>query len=586
MSRATKKDKVSFGLITKNLKRYKWYLVFGGIATLAANGIIMLNPYLMKTAFDKLENKAPSGEILNIAILIVVFAVVSGIFRFMMRRTIIWMSRKTEYNIRSELFSHLLKLNPTFYYNNKTGDIMARATNDIEAVRMMTGPGIMHIANASVSSVIAISFMLYLSPELTLYSLIPLPLLSIVVNRVGMAIHKRYAKIQEYFAVLTSKVQENLAGVRVIRAYNQQNSEINDFSRHSKHYIHLNLRMIRILAMSMPILFAIAGTVNLFVLYFGGKSVMDGDISLGTLVAFFAYLSMLIWPMIAMGWVVSLYQRGKASLARINRIIETDPAVQSNDDSDSERELIGKIEFRKLNFAYNGTPVLHDINLLIEPGMVVGIVGPTASGKSTLASTIGRMFPIERGMLFIDDVDVNDWNLGALRRQIGFVPQEPFLFSDTLDNNILFGLDEKDHKRAAVAAHAAVVDSEIEEFPDGYATMLGERGITLSGGQKQRVAIARAVAAEPKILILDDATSAVDTQTEHLINERMRSEINKRTSIIISHRASAVKDADLILYMEEGRIAESGNHEKLTAENGKYAKLYRMQLLEEELKGM
>lgn len=586
MPKNENKIKGRFRVITKNLKQYRWYIIVGGLAVVASNGLMMVNPYLMKTAFDKLEKKAPSGDLLKIALLIVLFSLGSGVFRFLMRRTIIWMSRKFEYNLRADLFAHLLKLNPTFYYNNRTGDIMARATNDIEAVRMMVGPGLMHIANGFVSAAIAISLMFYLSPELALYSLIPLPLLSVVVNRIGHAIHKRYAKIQDYFAVLTSRVQENLAGVRVIRAYNQQHPEIDNFSGHSKHYIVLNMNMIKILALSMPVLFAIAGTVNLFVLYFGGKSVVAGTISLGTLVAFFAYLSMLIWPMIAMGWVVSLYQRGKASLDRINRILDTTPDVQSKAGSDIRRDLKGKIEFRKLDFGYNGTEILHGIDLVIEPGMMVGIVGPTASGKSTLVSTIARIFPIKRGMIFIDDTDINDWDLNALRRQIGFVPQEPFLFSDTLRNNILFGVDDRNHELATTAAEAAVIDEEIREFPHGYDTVLGERGITLSGGQKQRVAIARAIATAPKILILDDATSAVDTETEHLINLRMRSELSKRTSIIISHRASAVKDADMILYLEDGRIIESGNHGQLMSRKGKYAALYQAQLIEEELKKM
>jgi len=586
MSKNDKDITGRFRIIKKYLKRYKVYLILGGFAVIGANTLILINPYIMKLAFDGLEKGIPASKILEYSLLIVGFALVSGVFRFSMRRSIIWMSRKAEYDLRSDLFEHLLKLNPSFYYENKTGDIMARMTNDIEAVRMMMGPGIMHIVNAFVSAAIAIGFMLYLSTELTLYSMIPLPILSIVVNRVGMLIHKRYAKIQEYFAVLTSRVQENLAGVRVIRAYNQEEPEIDDFSNHSKNYIHLNLRMIKVLGLSTPLLFAIAGTVNMFVLYFGGKSVIAGDISLGTLVAFFAYLSMLIWPMVAMGWVVSLYQRGKASLDRINNILNTEPVIQNNDGAIKDVPIKGRIEFKNLNFAYNGTPILHDISLKIDPGMTVGVVGPTASGKSTLISLIGRMFPVAKGRLYIDDIDINDWDINTLRRQIGMVPQEPFLFSDTITRNILFGTDSDSPESAREAAASAVIDREIEEFPEGYDTVLGERGITLSGGQKQRVAIARALVTDPRILILDDATSAVDTETEHLINLKLRGEISKRTSIIISHRASAVKDADIILYMENGAIAESGSHDELMDSDGKYAELYRTQLIEEELKRM
>jgi len=561
-----------------------------------ANAFLLVNPYLLKLAFDKLENLGPEqgfphNEILTLALAIVGLAIMAGIFRFAMRRTIIWMSRKVEFDLRSDLFLHLLKLNPTFYHNTRTGDIMARSTNDVEAVRRMVGPGIMHIVNAFVSSVIAISFMMYLSPEMTLYSLIPLPFLSIIVNRLGMIVHKRFSKIQEYFSVLTAKVQENISGVRVVRAYNQEDPEINDFGRHNETYIDLNMKLIRVNALFYPILFTLAGVVNLVVLYLGGKGVIAGDVTLGTLVAFFVYLSLLIWPMVAMGWVVSLYQRGTASLDRINKILETRPEVESLPDSNIEHRLKGKVEFRNLDFSYNGTNVLKDINLDIEAGMSVGIVGPTGSGKTTLVSLISRLFPIPRGKIFVDDIDINDIDLTTLRRQVGFVPQEPFLFSDSIANNILFGKDKdadnpSEREKAIEAARKAVLDKDLDEFPKGYNTMLGERGITLSGGQKQRVSIARALVINPRILILDDATSAVDTETEHLISMKLQGEIDKRTAIVISHRASAVKDADLIIYMEDGQVAESGSHDELMAENGRYAELYRTQLLEEELKRM
>ena len=580
------KNKERFRIITKYLRQYRWYIIPGGLAVLGSNILILINPYLLKIAFDKLELKAPPREILNIALLILALSIVSGVFRFSMRRTIIWMSRKIEFDLRGELFDHLLKLNPTFYYNTRTGDIMARATNDIEAVRMMIGPGIMQIANTFITAVIGISFMLYLSPQLTLYSLIPLPILSYLVYRLGSIVHKRYMKIQEYFALLTSKVQENLAGVRVLRAYNQEKAEIDDFAAHNKKYVALNMDMIKIYSMFYPLLFMLAGTVNIAVLYFGGRAVVAGTFSLGTLVAFFAYLAMLIWPMIALGWVISLYQRGTASLDRINEIMNTRPAVASLPDSRKGVSLSGKIEYRHLDFGYNGTRVLNDINLIIEPGMTVGIVGPTASGKTTLAALISRLFPVLRGGLFIDDIDINDWELTTLRSQIGFVTQEPFLFSDTITNNILFGRDQKELAAAQTVAAVAVMDKEIEAFPNGYETILGERGITLSGGQKQRVAIARALVIDPRIVVLDDATSAVDTETEHLINLHLRSEIKKRTALIISHRISAVKDADLIIYMEKGRIAESGTHEGLLKQNGRYALLYHTQLIEDELRRM
>jgi ATP-binding cassette subfamily B protein len=575
-----------FRIIIKYLKLYRKYLIWGGLAIIGSNALLLMNPYLLKMAFDRLENRAPSREILIIALLIVVVSIISGIFRFSMRRTIIWMSRKIEYDIRDELFGHLLKLNPTFYHEVKVGDIMARATNDIEAARMMIGPGIMQAGNTLVTSIIALGFMLYLSPRLTLFALAPLPIISVAVNRLGQAVHRRFMKIQDYYAILTSRVQENLAGVRVIRAYNQEKAEIDSFSAHNKKYIALNMDMIRINSLFYPLLFMLAGSINIIVFYFGGKSVISGELSLGTLVAFFAYMAILIWPMIALGWVISLYQRGTASLDRINKILNAEPAVQSSAQAIRGKEIKGKIEIRRLDFGYNEKKVLRNVNLTIEPGMTVGVIGPTASGKTTLVSLLSRLYPVPRGMIFIDDIDINDWDLEALRSQIGFVVQEAFLFSETIADNIRFGRADGNGGDLKSVAALAAIDDEIESFPRGYETLVGERGITLSGGQKQRVSIARALMTDPKILILDDAASAVDTETEHVINMRLKNEIKKRTSIIISHRVSAVKDADLIVYLENGTIAESGAHDDLLALDGKYARLYKMQLIEDELKRM
>jgi len=575
-----------FARIKVYLRRYKWYLYLGAISVIGANLLILINPYILKIAFDKLQTGAQPSEILVYAFWMVGFAVVSGIFRFAMRRTIIWMSRKIEYDLRTDLFAHLLKLDPTFYHNTRTGEIMAQATNDVEAVRMMIGPGIMHIGNAIASTIIALSFMTYLSPGLTIYSLLPLPIMSLAVYLIGGMVHKRFIKIQEYFAVLTSRVQENLAGLRVIRAYNREKSEIENFSRHNHKYIDLNVSMIRVYGFMFPLLFTLAGVVNLSVLYFGGREVISGAISLGTLVAFFGYLTMLIWPMVAMGWVISLYQRGTASLGRINKIMDSQPLVFSSPDAKKGVGLKKAIEFRNLNFSYNGEPTLKNINLTVRAGSTLGIIGPTASGKTTLAALIARLYPVPAGCIFIDDLDINDWDVETLRKMIGFVPQEPFLFSDTISQNILFGTDGNDTRMARQAAALAVIDREIGEFPDGYETMLGERGITLSGGQKQRVAMARAFAANPNIIILDDTTSSVDTETEHLINRNLKDELARRTAFVISHRISAVKDADLIIYLENGTIVESGSHDELLGANGRYASLYRAQLIEEELKRM
>ncbi len=548
-----------------------------------ANSLALITPLVTRKIFDLFQLEASHNELLKYVLLLIGLAVASGFFRFMMRRTIIWMSRHIEYDLRGDLFAHLLKLSPSYYHKTRTGDMMARMTNDLEAVRQMIGPGVMYISNAIVNLVVGFSVMIYLSPKLTLFAAIPLIILPISTNKVGNLMHRRSTKIQEHFSHLTTAAQENLAGIRVVKAYGQQKQEISHFAGLSRRYVSLNMDLAKVFGVFFPLMRLVAGLSTLAVLYFGGLEVISGNISLGTMVAFFAYLAIMMWPVIALGWVLSLYQRGTASLDRINQMLFTSPEIKNGDGQPHVQPMKGGIEFRHLHFSYNGEPVLNDINLFIAPGQTVGIVGLTGSGKTTLVSLLGRLYQVERNNLFIDGIDINDWDLQQLRRQIGFVTQEPFLFSDTLHENILFGRKVGDMVTTKQAAQTAALDSEIENFPDKYDTIVGERGITLSGGQKQRTAIARAIIDNPAILVLDDATSSVDTETEDQIGRRIKSVLEGRTALIISHRLSSVKDADLIIYLRDGRIAERGDHDQLLKQGGHYADLYRTQLMAEEL---
>jgi len=576
------KDKSTLSVLKPYLLRYKKLLIAGVFAVAFTNAFMLAGPWILKNAINGLDGNITSSGLAGYAIAIIIVTVISAIFRFMMRQTMIVASRKVEYDFRNDFFAHLLTLDKQYYNKTPTGDIMARASNDMDSVRAMLGPGIMYFFSTAFALVMAISLMIMISPKLTFLALIPMPLITILVFFLGREINKRYAKIQKQYSDITARAQESFSGIRVVKAYVQENSEIDDFSKLCLEYIRKNMSMIKIWGFFFPSIVLFSGIAVISVLWFGGMAVIEEAISLGDFVAFSAYLLLLIWPMAALGWVVGLYQRGKASLGRINQILLERPIVK-NGAKPVTRDIAGKIEFRNLRFAYDENDVLKDINIVIEPGTNVALIGDTGSGKSTLISLLMRAYPIERGMIFIDDIDINDYALDCLRSQIVPVMQETFLFSDTIGQNIAYGKPDIGINSIKEYSLFAAIASEIEEFPKDYDTILGERGITLSGGQKQRTALARALSSHPKILVLDDAFSAVDTRTEEEILTNLRQILSGKTTIMISHRISTVKDADMILVLSDGVISEKGKHRELIAAGGKYFKLYQRQLLEDEL---
>ena len=556
------------------------------------NAMLLISPKILQTVFDELESAfrdpnltVSSGRILFFSLLIFGVAFLAGILRFVQRRTIQGVARQMEYHLRADFFIHLQKLSAAYYDNVRTGDLMTRATSDLNAIRMVLSSAVMYTADAIVFFGFALAIMLRIDASLTLVALLPYPILAFFIRSLGKRLHVHYEGIQEAFSVLNTKVQENLSGVRVVKAYTLEASEIEHFGELNQEFVDRNHRQIRLMTFFFPLFRFLPGIGGVVLLWMGGLHVIEQKISLGDFVAFSAYLMMLVRPMITLGFIVNTFERGAASMERMQAILDEKPEIFDGEQVKwGIKSIEGEIEFRNLNFAYpSGPPVLKDINLKIERGTTLAIVGGTGSGKSTLVNLIPRIRQVERGTVLIDGVDIQDVSLNVLRSNIGFVEQEPFLFSDYLRNNIAYGVESADDEEIKKAAHTADLLAQIEEFPDGLETFLGERGITISGGQRQRSALARSIIIKPKILILDDAFASVDTQTEDTILSRLAEIMKDRTTILISHRISSVKAADHIIVLNDGRIAETGTHEQLLEYNGIYAGIYETQLLQDEL---
>ncbi|WP_158793974.1 ABC transporter ATP-binding protein [Granulicella sp. L60] len=573
------------------LRRYWKHLAWGGVSVILYNTIKVLIPAVIGHAIDDLQHGLTESKIVYHSLRLLLIAVLSAVFLYITRQVIIGASREIEFDLRNDLFANLERQSPSFYHTHRTGDIMARTTNDLNAVRQLLGPAIMYSANTIVFTAAALPFMYRISPKLTLCAFVPLPIASVLVQYFGNRIHRRFERIQAMFSDISAKAQENFSGARLIRAFAQEEAEIASFETANLEYIKRSLHLVRLMAMLWPTLEFVLGLSLMITLLVGGHEVVAHRITVGQFTAFNVYMVQLTWPMIAIGWVVNLFQRGTASVARIDELLKQQPAITDQDVSPEQvirfkdtQEIAGDIEFRNLSFAYTpGNDVLHNISLKIPAGTSLAIVGPTGSGKSTLVNLIPRLIEAAPGAVLIDGLPIRSYPLANIRQQIGFVPQETFLFSDSIRHNISFGAPDASAEQVEQAATVAHIATEILEFPRGFDTMVGERGVTLSGGQKQRTSIARAVIRNPRILILDDALASVDTYTEERILSGLRQVMQGRTTIFISHRISTARNADQIAVLVSGRIAELGTHDQLIARNGYYTSLFEKQRLEEEL---
>lgn len=570
--------------LKKYVIQYKFHFLFGVLALITIDLLQLIIPRILKWAVDGLATGIADLSDLGFYFLsIVLIAIGIAIGRFFWRYLIIGSSRRIERSLRTDFYQHLLTLDFAYYDQQKTGDLMAHAVNDINAVRMALGFGFIILVDVFILGIAALCMMLSISPKLTLYALIPFPVIAIVSTRFGRVIHHLFEKVQEAFAVLTERVRENLSGMKVIKVFVQEEGEIRKFEKLSRGYIKKNLKLVRAWGMFFPIIISLASLGQVIVLWLGGKYVILGQISIGSFVAFIAYLQILVWPMIAIGWAINLFQRGAASQGRLNRIFEKRSSIVSG--NKVVERLKGAIEFKNVTFTYYGKnmPALENINLSISPKEFIGVTGPIASGKTCFVNLILRLYEPQKGKILVDGHDIKDLTIESLRRNIAYVPQDTFLFSETIKNNIIFGVRDVTQEEIEHIAHVAQIYDEIMQLPNKFDTRIGERGVTLSGGQRQRIALARALLLKRPILILDDAVSSVDAETELRILESIRHELKNRTSIVISHRVFVLKDATRIIVFDNGKIVQQGTHNELLGKTGIYRDIFRIQQIEMKL---